>query len=59
MDVMTPEVVCCFAEDELEDAARRMEEERLGRLVVLDADRRPVGVLALSDVARHARDAAR
>jgi CBS domain-containing protein len=54
MDVMTPDVVCCYADDELEDAARRMEQEHLGRLVVLDEDRRPVGIVALSDLARRA-----
>jgi CBS domain-containing protein len=52
MDVMTPDVLCCYGEDDVQDAKRLMEESRLGRLVVLDEDRRPVGVVALSDIAR-------
>ncbi len=53
MDVMTPDVLCCYREDDVRDARRMLEQSRLGRLVVLDEDRRPVGVVALSDIVRH------
>jgi CBS domain-containing protein len=52
LDVMTPEVVCCYGDDEIEHARRLMETSRLGRLVVLDEDRRPVGLIALADIPR-------
>ncbi len=54
MDVMTSDLLCCYAEDELEHAERLMRESRLARLVVLDQDRRPVGVVTLADLARGA-----
>jgi len=53
VDVMTPDVVCCYREDDVQDARRMMEESSLGKLVVLDEDRRPVGLVALSDIVRH------
>jgi len=50
VDVMTPEVICCFDTDEVEQAALLMQEAQLRRLVVINDDRRPVGVVSLSDI---------
>jgi len=50
-DVMTPEVVYCFDDDHISVAARKMEEEQVRRLVVLNRDRRLVGIVSLGDLA--------
>jgi CBS domain-containing protein len=50
-EVMTPEVVSCSPEDELEVAERLMEQYRKSRIVLVDDRGRPVGVISLSDVA--------
>jgi predicted transcriptional regulator len=49
---MTPELVACRAEADLEEAAQIMEREQVRRLLVRDVDERPVGVLAQADIAR-------
>jgi CBS domain-containing protein len=50
IDVMTPEVICCFENDEVEQAALLMQEAQLRRLVVINEERKPVGVVSLSDI---------
>jgi CBS domain-containing protein len=49
-EVMTPDVVCCFETDEVEEAARLMQETQLRRLLVIDDDRRLVGIVSLADI---------
>lgn len=48
--VMTAEVVCCHADDEVERAARLMQREQLRRLLVVDAGGRLVGIVSLGDL---------
>jgi hypothetical protein len=50
-DVMTPEAVYCFEEDDVREAARVMAEKQVRRLVVLNRDKRFVGVVSLGDLA--------
>jgi CBS domain-containing protein len=50
---MTPQVMECCEDDELEGAATRMARGAVRRLVVLDAARKLVGVLSVDDVALH------
>lgn len=50
-DVMTPGVVHVFADQEVEEAARTMQQNEVRRLPVLSRDRRLVGILSLGDVA--------
>ena len=45
-------VVCCYETDELEDAAKAMKAKQVRRLVVLDGNRKPVGVVSLGDLTR-------
>lgn len=49
---MTKDVISCSEDDDLETAADLMEREQVRRLMVCDANKRPVGVLAQADVAR-------
>jgi CBS domain-containing protein len=53
-DVMTSDVVYCFVDDDIEMAARTMEENQIRRVIVLDRDKRLVGIASLGDLAVHA-----
>ncbi len=48
---MTPQVVYCFEEQPLHEAARLMEEHSIRRIIVLDASKRLVGFLSADDLA--------
>ena len=50
-DVMTPDVIYCFEDQGVTEAARLMEEKRVRRLVVLDRNKRLVGIVSLGDLA--------
>lgn len=50
---MTPQVVECVEDDELEGAVTRMERGAVRRVVVLDGERRLAGMLTVDDVALH------
>lgn len=50
-DVMTPGVIFCFEDQDIADAANLMEENQVRRLVVLNRDKRMVGILSLGDLA--------
>jgi len=48
---MTAQVVTCFEEQPLHEAARLMEKHSIRRVMVLDSSKRLVGVLSLDDLA--------
>jgi CBS domain-containing protein len=50
-DVMTPDILYCFEDQDVADAARLMQENQVRRLVVLNRDKQLVGILSLGDVA--------
>ena len=50
-DVMTPDVLYCFENQEVEDAARLMQENQIRRLFVLNEDEELVGVTSLGELA--------
>ncbi len=50
---MTPQVIECREDDELEGAARRMERGAVRRVLVLDAEGELAGMLSVDDVALH------
>jgi CBS domain-containing protein len=50
-DSMTPKVIYCFEDQEISDAAHMMEQNQVRRLVVLNRDKRLIGILALGDLA--------
>jgi len=49
-DVMSAELLVCFADQPVTEAARLMEEYRVRRLPVLDEDQRLVGIVSLNDI---------
>jgi CBS domain-containing protein len=53
---MTPEVVYCFEDQDVQEAARLMEQKQIRRLIVLNRDRRLVGILSLGDLAVETHD---
>jgi CBS domain-containing protein len=50
-DVMSGEVVCCFLDQDVEVAAHLMESQQIRRVLVLDRDKRLVGIVSLADLA--------
>jgi CBS domain-containing protein len=50
-DIMTPDVVYCFEDQDLEDAAQLMKESQIRRLVVLNRDKQLIGIVSLGDLA--------
>jgi CBS domain-containing protein len=50
-DVFTPNILSCSQEDEIETAAKIMEDNQIRRLVVLGDDNTVVGMLSLGDLA--------
>lgn len=49
-DVMTGEPITAFADEKLAAVARRMAEEKVHRIVVIDAGRRPIGIVTTLDL---------
>jgi len=55
---MSKEVFSCSPEDDIAVAEKLMKEKQVHRLIVLDANRHPVGVISLNDIVREgAREA--
>jgi CBS domain-containing protein len=50
-DVMSAGVVYCFEDEDVRVAARRMEQEQIRRLLILDRDKNLVGIVSLGDLA--------
>src|SRR5262245_714724 len=50
-DIMTPDLMYCFEDQDVEEATRLMKSEQIRRLPVLNRDKRLVGILSLGDVA--------
>ncbi len=50
-DAMTPQVIYCFEDDDIQRAAHLMEQRAVRRVMVLDRAKRLVGVLSVDDLA--------
>lgn len=55
-DVMTPEIVYAFEDEDVSEAARIMAEQQVRRLVVLNQSKQLVGIISLGDLAVHTGD---
>ncbi|MER3424147.1 MAG: CBS domain-containing protein, partial [Nitrospiraceae bacterium] len=55
-DAMTPGVEYCFEDEDVQAAARRMEEKQIRRLVILNRNKRLVGIVSLRDLAVHTKN---
>ncbi|MGC8639249.1 MAG: CBS domain-containing protein [Isosphaeraceae bacterium] len=50
-DAMSDDVVWCFEDEETDEASRLMQEHQARRLLVMDGDKRLVGIVSLGDLA--------
>ena len=50
--VMTEDILYCFEDDDIQDAADIMKAKQIRRLVVLDVSKQMVGIISLGDIAR-------
>jgi CBS domain-containing protein len=55
-DAMTPHVVYCFEDQSAEEAARLMQEKQIRRVLVLNRNKRLVGIVSLGDLALQTGD---
>jgi CBS domain-containing protein len=55
-EIMTADIVSCYADQDLAMAARTMKEERVRRLIVVDRGERLVGIVSLDDLAARTGD---
>ena len=55
-EAMTPSVVYCFEDDDVEHAATIMAGQQIRRLPVLDKNRKLVGIVSVGDLAVHQQD---
>ena len=53
--VMTQELVYAFEDQDEENAAKLMEENQIRRLIIINRDKRLVGIFSLGDLATRAR----
>jgi CBS domain-containing protein len=50
-EIMTPDAVCCYDHQDVNEAARLMKDRQIRRLMVLDRRERLVGMVSLGDLA--------
>lgn len=55
-EVMTPDIHFCFEDQDVAEAARLMESKQIRRLVVLNREKRMVGIVSLADLAFKTQD---
>ena len=55
-DVMSQEVLYCYDDESLDDVARQMRELQVRRMVVLNRDKRLIGIISIGDIARTEED---
>jgi CBS domain-containing protein len=51
-DVMSRDVCYCFDDDEIEDVSRKMADDQVRRMPVLNRDKRLVGVISIGDISQ-------
>jgi predicted transcriptional regulator len=55
-EAMTEETISCFEDQDVQEAARTVQERQVRRLVVLNRDKRLVGIVSLGDLATESVD---
>ncbi len=55
-ELMTRDPDCCREDDDLKDVERVMSDRQVRRVVIVNADRHPVGMVAQADLARAVED---
>jgi CBS domain-containing protein len=49
-DILTPDVIYCFEDQDVGEAAKLMQEQQIRRLIVLSRDKRLAGIVSLGDL---------
>lgn len=52
-EVMTPQVIYCFEDQDVSEVAKLMQEKQIRRLPILSREKRLVGIVSLGDLAVH------
>jgi CBS domain-containing protein len=55
-DAMTQDILCCYEDQEVQEAARLMQAKQIRRLPVLNRANELVGIVSLGDLATEAGD---
>jgi CBS domain-containing protein len=50
-DIASTDIVYCFEDESVEDAARLMEDNQVRRLIVVDHEQKPIGIVSIGDIA--------
>ncbi len=54
-ELMSKNIICARADDDVDEIARRMSDEQVRRLPVVDAEEKLIGIVSLGDLAREPR----
>lgn len=54
-ELMSKDIICARTDDDVDEVARRMSDEQVRRLPVIDAEENLVGIISLGDLARETR----
>jgi CBS domain-containing protein len=49
-DIMSKKIIYCYEDDPIEMAAQKMEDEHIRRLIVVNNDKRLVGIISIGDI---------
>jgi len=52
-EVMSPGIICCSEDQDVEEVARLMELNQLHRLALIDREGHPTGIVSIGDLARN------
>lgn len=55
-NIMSRSLVTCSPDDDIHDAMRKMSDNQVRRIPIVDNERRLIGIIAQADVARHASE---
>ena len=55
-DAMTSSVIYCFEDQDVEEAARTMMDNQIRRLLILNRNKQPIGMVSLGDISVHTQD---
>lgn len=56
-EAMTPDLIYCYEDEDVEQAAKLMEEKQIRRLPIMDRGKHLVGIVSLGDLATRQQDA--
>jgi len=51
-DIMTQDIFYCFEDDNVKDVAQKMREKEVRRMLILNHDKRLVGVVSIGDISK-------